>query len=98
MGSEMCIRDRAFVGGSNVRASENILYGALIPRYDILTPTGVNGAKTNIDASIRTVSGTSAAGNETSFIDDGFQTVQLNTYNSLDTVKIVTSKINETQY
>ena len=95
---QLSFNSEAFVGGSNVRASENILYSALIPRYDVLTPTGVTGARTNVSASIRTVTGTSVGGNESPFIDKGFQNVQLNTYNSLDTVQMVTSKINETQY
>ena len=95
---QLSFNSEAFVGGSNVRASENILYSALIPRYDVLTPTGVTGARTNVSASIRTVTGTSVGGNEVPFIDEGFQNVQLNTYNSLDTVQMVTSKINETQY
>ena len=95
---QLSFNSEAFVGGSNVRASENILYSALVPRYDVLTPTGVTGARTNVSASIRTVTGTSVGGNEVPFIDEGFQNVQLNTYNSLDTVQMVTSKINETQY
>ena len=37
-------------------------------------------------------------GNEPSFIDNGFQPVQLNTYNALDTVRLVSSKVNENQY
>ena len=95
---QLSFNSESFAGGTNVRASENILYGAIIPRYDVGTPTGVNGAKTNIEATIRTVSGSSVAGNEVSFIDNGFQNVQLNTYNSLNTVRMVTSKINENQY
>ena len=95
---QLSFNSEAFVGGSNVRASENILYSALVPRYDVLTPTEVTGARTNVSASIRTVTGTSVGGNEVPFIDEGFQNVQLNTYNSLDTVQMVASKINETQY
>tara|TARA_A100001011_G_scaffold400269_1_gene513697 strand:+ start:19074 stop:26462 length:7389 start_codon:yes stop_codon:yes gene_type:complete len=86
-----------FVGGSNVRATQNILYSAIVPRYDVLTPTGVEGAVTGIQASIRSVSGTSASGNEVSYLDDGFQNVQLNTINTFDKVKLVASKINENQ-
>ena len=95
---QLSFNSESFTGGSNVRASQNILYGALIPRYDVLTPSGVAGAVTGIDASIRTVSGTSVGGNEPSFVDNGFQPVQLNTYNALDTVRLVSSKVNENQY
>ena len=43
----------------------------------------MNGATTGIEASIRSVSGTSASGNEISFIDEGFENVQINNINSL---------------
>ena len=95
---QLSFNSESFTGGSNLRASQNILYGALIPRYDILTPSGVEGAVTNVDATIRTTSGTSISGNEPSFNDDGFQSIQLNAYNSLETVKLVASKINENEY
>ena len=72
--------------------TQNILYGALVPRYDVLTPTGADGSTTTVEASIRGVSGTSASGSETSFVDDGFEDVQLNAYNSFDDVKLVASK------
>ena len=95
---ELSFNKDAFLGGSNVQATQNILYGALVPRYDVLTPTGVNGATTGIEASIRSVSGTSASGNEISFIDEGFENVQINNINSFDKVKLVASKLNENQY
>ena len=95
---QLSFNSESFTGGSNVRASQNILYGALIPRYDVLTPSGIAGAVTGIDATIRTTTGTSVSGNEPSFVDNGFQSVQLNTYNSLDTVRVVSSKINENEY
>lgn len=95
---QLSFNSESFTGGSNVRASQNILYGAIIPRYDVLTPSGVAGAVTGIDASIRTITGTSVSGNEPSFVDNGFQTVQLNTYNTLDTVRLVSSKVNENEY
>jgi len=95
---QLSFNTESFVGGSNVKASQNILYGALVPRYDVLTPTGVNGATTGIEASIRTTTGTSVDGQESSFVDKGFQTVQLNSYNPLESVRLVASKVNENQY
>ena len=95
---QLSFNSDAFLGGSNVKATQNILYSALVPRYDILTPTGVNGAVTGIEASIRSVSGTSVSGNEISFVDQGFENVQLNSINSFDKVKLVASKLNENQY
>jgi len=95
---QLSFNSQSLVGGSDVKASQNILYGALIPRYDVLTPSGADGSTTTVEASIRGVSGTSVDGSETSFVDDGFQRVQLNAYNALDNVKLVASKVNEDQY
>jgi hypothetical protein len=84
----------ANLGGSKVLASENILYSSIVPTYDIITP----GSSTSVSAVIRSVSGTSVSGNETSFLDNGFEPVQLNTLNTLKTVRLVCSKENETEY
>ena len=51
---QLSFSKEAFVGGNNVRASKNILYGAVIPRYQVIAPTGVDGSSTSIQASIRT--------------------------------------------
>ena len=82
------------LGGSNVHASENILYSSIVPTYDIITP----GSSTSVSAVIRSVSGTSASGTETSFLDNGFEPIQLNALNTLKTVRLVCSKENETEY
>lgn len=82
------------MGGSNVYATSNITYGSLIPVYDTITP----GSSTSVTATIRTISGTSAGGDETSFLDNGFEPVQLNTINVLPTIRMVCSKKNETEY
>ena len=82
------------MGGSNVYATTNINYSSLIPVYDVITP----GSSTSINATIRTISGTSIGGNETSFLDNGFEPVQLNTINVLPTMRMVCSKKNETEY
>lgn len=79
------------VGGSKILATENIQFNALVPTYDILTP----GSATSVDAKIRSVSGTSISGNETSFLDKGFEPIQLGQLNNLNSTRIVCSKINE---
>jgi hypothetical protein len=84
----------ANLGGSKVLASENILYSSIVPTYDLITP----GSSTSVSAAIRTVSGTSVSGNETSFLDNGFEPVQLNALNTLRSVRLVCSKENETEY
>ena len=95
---QLSFNNNAFVGGSNIKASENIMFGGIVPRYQVITPTGISGSSTNINASVRTISGTSVSGNENSFSDQGYENIQLNTYNAFDTVRLVTSKDNENQY
>ena len=82
------------VGGSNATASRNILYDTIAPIYDVFTPSDVTSAS----ASIRTVSGTSIGGNENSFVDQGFEPVQLNRPNKLNSVRLICSKVNEDTY
>jgi hypothetical protein len=78
-------------GGSGVLATENIQFNALVPTYDILTP----GSTTFVNANIRSVTGTSIGGDETSFLDLGFEPVQLGQLNNLNSTRIVCSKVNE---
>ena len=82
------------LGGNQVTATQNIQYDALIPNYHIITP----GSSTSVKGSIRSISGTSMGGSESSFIDQGFQPIQLNAPNSLPTTRIIASKVNETKY
>ena len=95
---QLSFNSNALVGGSNVKASQNILYGSVIPRYEVSTPTGIAGAETGVEALMRSVSGTSVDGNERSFVDNGFEPIQLNTLNVFDSVRLVASKVNENQY
>jgi hypothetical protein len=82
------------LGGSKVLATENILYSSIVPTYDLITP----GSSTSTSAVIRSVTGTSISGNETSFLDNGYEPIQLNTLNTLKSVRLVCSKENETEY
>ena len=86
--------NEASTGGENSRATENILYTSIIPTYDILTP----GSSTSVTGTIRTVSGTSVNGSESSFNDNGFEPVGINVLNVFNTPRILCSKINETTY
>ena len=88
-----------FAGGNDVLSSENILYNAVIPTYDFITPVGGNDAVfTDVSASIRTITGTSVSGNEAPFVDNGYQDVAINRYNTLRSVRMVASKVNEDEY
>ena len=91
---QLSFTSEANLGGSKVFATENIQYSSIVPYYDIVTP----GSSTSATARIRTTSGTSVGGNETSFLDNGFESIQLNALNQLRTVRLVCSKENETEY
>ena len=77
-------------GGNSVIATQNIPYEAITPNVNLFVPN-----QTSLDASIRTVSGTSISGNEVSFVDKGFEPVVLNATNYLPDPRIIASKINE---
>jgi hypothetical protein len=91
---QVCFTSEANLGGSKVLATENIQYSSIVPNYDIITP----GSSTSINGIVRTISGTSVGGNETSFLDNGFEPIQLNSLNSLNSVRIVCSNRNQTEY
>lgn len=90
---ELSFTNQSTLGGSSVYASSNISYNALVPVYDVITP-----GSTSVSANIRTTTGTSVGGNETSFLDNNFEPVQLNTLNVLQSVRLVCSKENEIAY
>jgi hypothetical protein len=91
---QLSFANNATIGGSNVLATENIQYDAIIPTYNIITP----GSFTSANAFIRTISGTSINGTEVSFQDLGYEPIQLNKLNKLSSTRIVCSKVNETIY
>tara|TARA_A100001201_G_scaffold116449_1_gene100099 strand:- start:4777 stop:12153 length:7377 start_codon:yes stop_codon:yes gene_type:complete len=85
-------------GGNNVYAQENILYTGVRPTYDIQTPS----ADTFVNGRIRTVSGTSVGAStnnpQVSFLDKGYQTIQLNTFNFLSDPRMICSEVNQDEY
>ena len=91
---QLSFNDEKLIGGDKVTASENLMYDAVIPSYDILTP----GSTTFVTGKIRTVSSTSVDGTEISFNDNGYEDVQLNSINSLNSVRMVASEANQDQY
>ena len=89
--TQLSFTDELSVGGENIFASQNFQYDAIIPQFNILTPTD----STTVQAQLRSVTGTSAGGNETSFIDQGYQDVSINQLNKLNSTRIVCSEVNE---
>jgi hypothetical protein len=77
-------------GGDEVFASGNIQYDRLNCRLDIVTPK-----KTKIETRVRTISGTSAGGNEASFVDQGFLSTEPNATLLFGQPQMVCSKVNE---
>jgi hypothetical protein len=91
---QLSFTSEANLGGSKVLATENIQYSSIVPNYNIVTP----GSSTSTTAIVRTTSGTSVGGNEISFLDNGFEPIQLNSLNPLSSVRLVCSKQNESEY
>jgi len=87
---KLYLNETKSAGGSRVNASQNIQYEIIRPNIETLT---LNGTK--INASIRTVSGTSVSGNEESFSDQGFEEINLNANNYLNSPRLICSKVNE---
>lgn len=80
-----------FAGGKNSSASQNLIYSEITPLFEFYRP----GAAVSASSFIRTVSGTSAGGNETPFLDLGYEEVQLNSVNKLNSLRMVCSQANE---
>ena len=89
--SQVSFIDESSVGGENIFASQNYQFDKVIPQFNTLLPNSNVGMYNQI----RTVSGTSAGGNEVSFIDQGFESVTINNENTLSTPRILCSEINE---
>ena len=90
--SQLSFNSEASLGGENCKATENIQFNEIVPNYDILTP----GSTTSATASVRTTTGRSVNGSETPFVDNGFESVEINEVNRLNSVRLVASNINET--
>tara|TARA_Y100001963_G_scaffold124705_1_gene175702 strand:+ start:26706 stop:34145 length:7440 start_codon:yes stop_codon:yes gene_type:complete len=85
------------VGGASgfggVGVSQNHQFSSINPQFNVITP----GKGTQASAQIRTISGTSAGGNEVSFIDQGWESVPLNKTIHFPTPRMVASKVNESE-
>jgi hypothetical protein len=91
---QLSFNSNSTCGGSEVLATENIQFNSITPQAYVINPS----TPTSTTAEIRTVSGTSVSGNETSFVDQGYETVELGKENKLSSTRIVCSNINEQTY
>ena len=80
-------------GGIGGKSTYNVPFEIIRPNINSITPNG-----TTIDASVRTVSGTSISGSEISFVDKGFEPITLGRDNYMDSPRLVASRINETTF
>ena len=77
-------------GGSNVTATQNVQFETLTPSIETLLPNA-----TSLGSRVRTISATSIDGSETSFVDQGFESMSLSGMNHFETPRMVASKVNE---
>jgi hypothetical protein len=78
------------VGGSEVKASYNVTFDLITPNFATISPKF-----TTISSAVRTVSGKSIDGNESPFLDKGFQSISLSGTNYFDSPRIIASNVNE---
>lgn len=90
--NQLSFNDQKSVGEKDIKVTQNFQYDSITPQYNIITP----GQGTKVSAQIRTVSGTSSSGSEVSFNDQGYEKIDLNQINILNSTRLVCSRINET--
>lgn len=88
---KLYIKETKSTGGPNIRATQNIPFEIVKPIVQTLKLTN-----TNITGTIRTISGRSIDGSELSYIDQGFQEINLSRNTYLSSPRLIASKINET--
>tara|TARA_B100000579_G_scaffold54205_1_gene38033 strand:+ start:20290 stop:27834 length:7545 start_codon:yes stop_codon:yes gene_type:complete len=81
------------VGGDWVGISQNHQFSSASPQFNVITP----GKGTLASAAFRTISGTSANGNEVSFLDQGFEPTILNETTFFPTPRMAASLVNEVE-
>lgn len=89
---KLYINQTKSTGGSFINATQNIQYEIVRPN---IQTTSLNG--TDIKSRIRTISGTSVDGIETSFEDQGFTELELNSNNYFNSSRLICSKLNENE-
>ena len=77
-------------GGDKGKGSMNICFDTVNPNISHSLPIG-----TKLTGKIRTTSGASIDGNETAFLDQGYQDISLFGRTQLDSPRIIASKVNE---
>ena len=81
-------------GGNNVYASKNKQFSGISLNEDLVTIFD----DTQVSASVRTITSTSVNGSETSYVDQGFQSIGIGSVSTFITPRMVSSRVNELQY
>ena len=84
-------KEEAAGGGKEVHASKNIQFDAVRP----LIEADTFGPQDFVSLQMRSVTGTSPDGTETSFIDAGFEDLNFDRINQLETTRVLGSRVNE---
>jgi hypothetical protein len=90
---ELYFTSSKFDGGFEVSATQNIQFELITPLIETFTPN-----QTNISAQVRTVTGKSISGNESSFIDQGYSPISIGEYNYFESPRLICSSINESNF
>jgi hypothetical protein len=88
---KLYISETKSAGGTNIYATQNIAYEIVKPIIETMDLT-----ETTLTASIKTISGTSVDGNEESFNEQVFESINLKENTYLSSPRILCSKVNET--
>ena len=77
-------------GGDEIHATQNMPFEVITPLVENLTIRG-----TSVTASIRTTTAQSMSGTEIPWVDNGFESVELNEMNYMTTPRLIASVVNE---
>ena len=92
--NQLSFTEEMFAGGSFTNGTQNFQYDSFMPAFSVMTP----GSSTVLEAKLRSVTGTSDGGNESSFNDVGYEPVVFNKLNRLSSPRLLASGIDETTY
>ena len=92
--NQLSFTEEMFAGGSFANGTQNFQYDSFMPAFSVMTP----GSSTILEAKLRSVTGTSDGGNESSFNDVGYEPVVFNKLNRLSSPRLLASGVDETTY
>ncbi len=85
--------ERTVGGGPDVTGSYNLPFSLMTPKVTTITPTG-----TNLITQVRTVSASSISGNQQSYVDEGYEQINIFSKNYFNSQRMIASPLNESLY